>query len=165
MIKGHEHLNSKHYWALLLLGPPLKVVFAFALFAGLHLGLGLPWPTLEDAGFVASILELIGFGAFLIVVDLLILGRIYRMNFFTLGLPKRDFEKELIGLVAGIFGIGLGFAIVLATAMALSLTAIVDFEHGGFFLFLVSMTSSIGFTGAVAEGERKLRDRANGARA
>jgi len=50
MAKGFEHLKSRRYWVLILLGPPLRVVFAYALFAGLHLGLGLPWPTLGDAG-------------------------------------------------------------------------------------------------------------------
>ena len=158
-----EHLKPKRYWALILLGPPLRTILAYAVFAALHPGLGLPRPTLEDAGLVASMLELVGFMALLIGVDFFVLGRIYRMKFLTPGWSMRKTDFRIIELLASSLGIVLGYATVLVASTAVSLQAIADFEKGGFIIFMAVFTSTLGFVGTVQQGERTLRDRADGA--
>ncbi len=161
-MNGLEHLKSKRYWALVLLGPPLRVIFAFAVFAGLHLGLGLPWPTLADAGLVASLLEVLGLMVLLIAVDHLVLGWIYGMNFFRSGWFSRKQDMGVAEILGGIPGMTLGYAIVLKITDALSMQAVADLTDGGFIVFMVTFASMFGFMNTVKEGERKHWDRATG---
>ncbi len=162
MSKGLRHLRTKRYWALILLGPPLQVIFAYAVFTGLYLGFGLPWPTLEDAGPFASMLEAFGFLGLLVVVEFLVLGNIYRMNFFTRGWSTRKADIGLIELLASSLGIFAGFVIVIGMASAMPDTISVGFENGGFMILLVVLASTFAFIGTVQYGEQTLRNRTEG---
>ena len=161
MIKDLGHLKSKRYWALILLGPPLRVIFAYALFAGLHLRLGLPWPTPEDAGVVASLLEVLGLMLLLIAVDHLVLSGIYRTNFFRPGWFSRKQDMGAAEILRGI--LFLGYAIVMITD-ALYMQSVADLNAvGGDPVFLVTFASMFVFMNTLQHGERTHRDRASGA--
>ena len=157
-MKGLEHLKSKRYWALILFGPPLQYIFAYAVFAGLHLGLGLPWPTLRDAGLVASLLEVLVFFALLTAVEFLALGRIYRMNFFTRGWSTRKAELGPIEFLASSLGVAAGFMVLVVAARAMPELTGAGFENGGFMIFVVVLASAFTFMGTVQHGERTLRN-------
>ena len=156
MIAGFKHLKSKRYWALILLGPLVRIVFAYSVFAGLHLGFGLPWPKLEDAGLVGSLLEVLGLMVLLIAVDHLVLGWIYGRNFFRSGWFSRKQDMGVAEILCGIPGMTLGYAIVLKITDVLSMQAVADFNNAGFTVWLVTFVSMLGFLGTVKEGERLL---------
>ncbi len=162
-MKSLEHLESKRYRAIILLGPPLRVFFAFAVFAGLHLGLGLPWLTLEDAGIVASLLEILGLLLLLIAVDLLVLSGIYRTNFFRPGWFSRKQDMDVAEILRGIPGMLIGYTIVMIMD-GLYMKSVAGLNAvGGTTVLLVTFASMFVFMNTVQQGERTHRDRPSGA--
>lgn len=160
-MKGLEYRKSKRYWALILLDPALKLNFAYAVFAGLHLGLGLPWPTLEDAGLVASLLEMLGFLVLLIAVDLLVLGQIYRMNFISSFWSIREMDLDTGERLVSLSGFFAGFLILIGASGIMPETAIVGHEIGGTTIVLLVFVSTFPFVATVQHGERARYARAN----
>jgi hypothetical protein len=149
-----EHLKSKRYWALILLGPPLQFIFAYVVFAGLHLGLGLPQPTLADAGLIVSLLEMFGF--------LIVLGFASRLGIRMAYGPKcpaqdqlrRRADDGLIGMFPAVMAMVAGYAAVLMVARYFGMQPAVDLDNS-FILLLVVILSTIHSAEEVWRGERR----------
>jgi hypothetical protein len=162
MAKDLEYLRSKRYWALILLGPPLRAIFAFAVFAALHLGLGLPWPTHEDAGILASLLEMFGFLAVLEIAD-----RFTIRMFFGPRNPRQDEVQGwaadgVIGMFAAEAAMVAGYAIVLIAAPYLAIQPAIDFDNSAI-LMLVLILSTIHYAEIVQRAGRRQPRQPDGA--
>jgi hypothetical protein len=153
MAKRLEHLRSKRYWALILLGPPLRVVFAYSAFAGLHLGLGLPWPTLEGLGPAISLLEFLSLLVLQVVMDRLVLGGIYGVNVFQRAWWSGKLTVDVTGSVVAILMTLAGHvAIMFAGIEPLKVILTNDGSGAGLVGYLV--VTSIFYASTVIDGER-----------
>lgn len=160
MARHLEYLGLKRYWVLILLGPPLRAIFAYAVFAGLHLGLGLPWPTLEDAGILASLLEMLGFLVLLVAAEFLVLGLIYRMNLIASFWSIREIHLDTGERLVSFLGFFAGFLILIGASNIMPGISIIGHENGGIAIFLVVLIATFPFVATVQHGERTLRERA-----
>ncbi len=153
MIRDIEHLRTKRYWVLILLGPPLRVVFAYAIFAALHLGLGLPWPTIEGLGPAISLLEFLGLMVLQLVMDRLGLGWISGVNVFQRGWWTGKLTVDVTGTVVAILMTLVGcVAIMFAGIESLKVILTNDGSGAGLAGYLV--VTSIFYASTVIDGER-----------
>lgn len=161
MTEAAERPESKRYWALLLLGPPLRAIFVCVLFAGLHLGLGLSWPKLEIAGFAASLLEMLGILVVLIVVDHLAVGIVYRTVFFVSGWLRKGPDLDIFGFMVAAITMVPGFAIAALAARVFLSELLTEAGDSLFRIVIVLLVSIAPFVTALREAEDKWQGRAN----
>ena len=162
MTKGLEYLRSKRYWALILLGPPVRLIFAYAVFAALHLGLELPWPTLEDAGLVVSLLEMFGFLMVLDFVDRIAIRMIYGVSGPLQDRARKRADDGLIGMFPAVMAMVAGYAIVLMVARNFGMQPAVDLDNS-FILLLVVILSTIHNAEQVWRAEQRQPHQPDGA--
>lgn len=153
-MSGSRYSRSRRYWALLLIAPPLRVVFAFAVFALLHLKLGLAWPTLHGAGFLLSLTEFAGLAFLLWLIDTAVVSAVYRLNPLRFCGTKGMSAPGVMGLAIAAGGSALGFAGTLsgvAPAIQLPFNA---FENGGMIVFIVCLATTGSFLIGLEGAER-----------
>ena len=160
MSEAVELPRSRRFWALMLLAPPLRAMLAYALFALLHLGLGLPWPAAE-AGFLGGLLETLGLMLFVAAVDLYALGRIYRIGFFKTHLLREQMKIGFLAPFVAILATVPGYLAVLKVASLYAVPQIASPASGGLLVLVALVVTALPFAQIATHGERKWTEHAN----
>lgn len=162
-MSGSRYSGSRRYWALLLIAPPLRVVFAFAVFELLHLHLGLAWPTLHGAGFLLSLTEFVGLAFLFWLIDTAAVSAGYRLSPLRLCGTKGMSAPGVMGLAIAAGGTALGFTgTVFGIAPAIQLP-VAAFENGGMIVLIVCLATTGSFLIGLEGAERIFRLEETGA--